>query len=122
MAASDTRERLLAATIDLLGGPGLTAVSARSVANAAGVNQALVFYHFSTVAALVREATRVSTQRGVDHYRPGIAAAALAHAQYAEIIPDLQHIHPGVIRLAARAIRVPISSSRCFASSLMRAL
>lgn len=41
---------------------------------------------------------------GVDHYRPGIAAAALAHAQYAEIIPDLQHIHPGVIRLAARAI------------------
>ncbi|KAG0747410.1 hypothetical protein G6F31_018211 [Rhizopus arrhizus] len=32
---------------------------------------------------------------GVDHYRPGIAAAALAHAQYAEIIPDLQHIHPG---------------------------
>ena len=40
---------------------------------------------------------------GVDHYRPGIAAA-LAHAQYAEIIPDLQHIHPRVIRLAARAI------------------
>ncbi|MDY4340377.1 amidohydrolase family protein [Xanthomonas sp. LF07-6] len=41
---------------------------------------------------------------GVDHYRPGIAAAALAHAQYAELIPDLQHVHPGVIRLAARAI------------------
>ena len=41
---------------------------------------------------------------GVDHYHPGIAAAALAHAQYAEIIPDLQHLHPGVIRLAARAI------------------
>jgi len=41
---------------------------------------------------------------GVDHYRPGIAAAALAHGQYAEIIPDLQHVHPGVIRLAARAI------------------
>ena len=40
----------------------------------------------------------------MDHYRPGIAAAALAHAQYAEIIPDLQHVHPGVIRLAARAI------------------
>lgn len=41
---------------------------------------------------------------GIDHYRPGIAAAALAHGQYAEIIPDLQHVHPGVIRLAARAI------------------
>ena len=41
---------------------------------------------------------------GVDHRQPGIAAAALAHAQYAELIPDLQHVHPGVIRAALRAI------------------
>lgn len=41
---------------------------------------------------------------GVDHYKPGIAAAALAHAEYAELIPDLQHVHPGAIRLAVRAI------------------
>ncbi|MGO1003399.1 N-acetylglucosamine-6-phosphate deacetylase [Lysobacter sp. CA196] len=41
---------------------------------------------------------------GVDHYQPGIAAAALAHAEYAELIPDLQHVHPGAIRLALRAI------------------
>jgi N-acetylglucosamine-6-phosphate deacetylase len=41
---------------------------------------------------------------GVDHRQPGIAAAALAHAQYAELIPDLQHVHPGVIRAAMRAI------------------
>ncbi|MFC3549480.1 N-acetylglucosamine-6-phosphate deacetylase [Lysobacter cavernae] len=41
---------------------------------------------------------------GVDHYRPGIATAALAHAEYAELIPDLQHVHPGVIRAALRAI------------------
>lgn len=41
---------------------------------------------------------------GLDHYRPGIAAAALAHAEYAELIPDLQHVHPGAIRTALRAI------------------
>lgn len=41
---------------------------------------------------------------GVDHRHPGIAAAALAHAEYAELIPDLQHVHPGVIRTALRAI------------------
>ena len=41
---------------------------------------------------------------GVDHYHPGIATAALAHAQYAELIPDLQHVHPGAIRTALRAI------------------
>jgi len=41
---------------------------------------------------------------GVDHYHPGIATAALAHAEYAELIPDLQHVHPGAIRTALRAI------------------
>ncbi len=41
---------------------------------------------------------------GVDHYKPGIAAAALAHAEYAELIPDLQHVHRGAIRMAVRAI------------------
>src|SRR5205085_1780764 len=29
---------------------------------------------------------------------------ALAHAQYAELIPDLLHVHPGAIRVALRAI------------------
>jgi N-acetylglucosamine-6-phosphate deacetylase len=41
---------------------------------------------------------------GVNHYTPGIATAALAHAEYAELIPDLQHVHPGAIRTALRAI------------------
>ncbi|TDB28768.1 N-acetylglucosamine-6-phosphate deacetylase [Stenotrophomonas sp. ATCM1_4] len=41
---------------------------------------------------------------GVDHRNPGIAAAALAHAEYAELIPDLEHVHRGVIRMALRAI------------------
>lgn len=41
---------------------------------------------------------------GMDHYKPGIVDAALAHAEYAEIIPDLQHVHPGAIRAALRAI------------------
>ena len=33
-----------------------------------------------------------------------MVGAALAHAQYAEIIPDLLHVHPGAIRVALRAI------------------
>lgn len=41
---------------------------------------------------------------GVDHYHPGIATAALAHAEYAELIPDLQHVHRGAIHAALRAI------------------
>jgi N-acetylglucosamine-6-phosphate deacetylase len=41
---------------------------------------------------------------GMDHYQPGIVGAALAHAEYAEIIPDLMHVQPGAIRTALRAI------------------
>ena len=40
----------------------------------------------------------------LNHYEPGIVGAALAHAEYAELIPDLQHVHPGAMRAALRAI------------------
>jgi N-acetylglucosamine-6-phosphate deacetylase len=35
---------------------------------------------------------------------PGIVGAALAHARYAELIPDLVHVHPGAMRAALRAV------------------
>ncbi|GAB3663475.1 N-acetylglucosamine-6-phosphate deacetylase [Ramlibacter alkalitolerans] len=38
------------------------------------------------------------------HRMPGMVGAALAHAQFAEIIPDLLHVHPGAIRAALRCI------------------
>ena len=41
---------------------------------------------------------------GLHHREPGLVGAALAQAQYAEIIPDLLHVHPGAIRVALRAI------------------
>jgi len=41
---------------------------------------------------------------GLHHRQPGMVGAALAHARYAEIIPDLVHVHPGAILVALRAI------------------
>ncbi|MDI4632652.1 N-acetylglucosamine-6-phosphate deacetylase [Pelomonas sp. V22] len=38
------------------------------------------------------------------HREPGMVGAALAHAEYAELIPDLQHVHPGAMKAALRAI------------------
>lgn len=38
------------------------------------------------------------------HRKPGMVGAALAHAEYAEIIPDLLHVHPGAIKAAMRSI------------------
>ncbi|WP_020653282.1 N-acetylglucosamine-6-phosphate deacetylase [Massilia niastensis] len=41
---------------------------------------------------------------GMTHYQPGVVGAALAHAEYAEIIPDLQHVSSGALLAALRAI------------------
>lgn len=40
----------------------------------------------------------------LQHRAPGAVGAALAHARFSEIIPDLLHVHPGAIRAALRAI------------------
>lgn len=60
------------------------------------------------VAALQAGATGFThlfnAMSGLHHRDPGMVGAALAHAQRAEIIPDLQHVHPGAIRAALRAI------------------
>jgi N-acetylglucosamine-6-phosphate deacetylase len=41
---------------------------------------------------------------GFSHRAPGMVGAALAHAEFAEVIPDLQHVQPGALRAAMRAI------------------
>ncbi|MBB5018624.1 N-acetylglucosamine-6-phosphate deacetylase [Chitinivorax tropicus] len=41
---------------------------------------------------------------GLHHREPGMVGAALAHAEFSEIIPDLLHVHPGAIRTALRCI------------------
>ncbi|MDR3430089.1 N-acetylglucosamine-6-phosphate deacetylase [Silvimonas sp.] len=38
------------------------------------------------------------------HRAPGMVGAALAHAEYSELIPDLIHVHPGAMKVALRAI------------------
>lgn len=38
------------------------------------------------------------------HRSPGLVGASLAHAKFAEIIPDLLHVHPGAIKVALRSI------------------
>jgi N-acetylglucosamine-6-phosphate deacetylase len=41
---------------------------------------------------------------GLQHREPGMVGAALAHAEYAELIPDLHHVSAGAIHAALRAI------------------
>jgi N-acetylglucosamine-6-phosphate deacetylase len=60
------------------------------------------------VAALAAGATGFThlfnAMTGLHHREPGMAGAALAHGRFAEIIPDLLHVHPGAIHVALRCI------------------
>lgn len=67
---SDTRRRLLDGAIATLRDKGIAGTSARNIAAAAGVNQALVFYHFGTVIELIDAAVRENTAERVVLYRP----------------------------------------------------
>jgi N-acetylglucosamine-6-phosphate deacetylase len=60
------------------------------------------------VEALKRGATSFThlfnAMTALHHREPGLVGAAFAHATYAELIPDLVHVHPGAIKAALRAI------------------
>ncbi len=56
--AGDTRARLLQGALDALRTQGIAGASARNIAAAAGVNQALIFYHFGSVDDLLAAALR----------------------------------------------------------------
>ena len=60
------------------------------------------------VAALAQGASGFThlfnAMTGLHQREPGLVGAALAHACYAEIIPDLVHVHPGAMRAALRCI------------------
>lgn len=70
---SDTRARLLAAAADAVREDGVAAASARTIAARAGVNQALVFYHFGTVGELIEAACRRAVDEAAGHYRSQFA-------------------------------------------------
>ncbi|WP_433128530.1 TetR/AcrR family transcriptional regulator [Micromonospora sp. CA-240977] len=72
---SDTKQRLLDGTIAAIREHGIAGVSARTIAAAAGVNQALVFYHFGSVDDLLTAACRVSTAERVEHWSARLASA-----------------------------------------------
>ncbi|MEU8890644.1 TetR/AcrR family transcriptional regulator [Streptomyces sp. NPDC048442] len=74
MSAAETREKLLVGALRTLTEQGIAKTSARTVAATAGVNQALVFYHFGSVDELLAAACRHGAEQRVAHYRPRLAA------------------------------------------------
>lgn len=71
---ADTRTKLIDAALETLRTQGIAGVSARTIATTAGVNQALVFYHFGSVDDLLAAACVHGSEQRVELYRERFAA------------------------------------------------
>ncbi|MFE0044578.1 TetR/AcrR family transcriptional regulator [Streptomyces albireticuli] len=87
--SEDTRTKLLEGALRSLTEQGIAKTSARSVAAAAGVNQALVFYHFGTVDELLAAACRHGAEQRVALYRERLAEVTTL----AELLPLARELH-----------------------------
>ncbi|MEZ5408946.1 MAG: TetR family transcriptional regulator [Acidimicrobiales bacterium] len=72
-AGEETRTRLLEATLTTLAELGLAKASSRAIARQAGVNQALIFYHFGSYEGLVTAAARLDSERRAARYADRLA-------------------------------------------------
>ncbi|MDN5789919.1 MAG: TetR family transcriptional regulator [Micrococcales bacterium] len=79
--AEATRGRLMSAALEVIRTEGLPAASARTVARVAQANQALIFYHFGTLAGLIEAASNQAVDERVALYRSEFARV--------ESLPDL---------------------------------
>src|SRR5947207_15257968 len=66
--SSDTRERIIAATLQTLEQDGFAETSARAIARNGGFNQALIFYHFGSIAQVLIEAFREVSDEQTGRY------------------------------------------------------
>lgn len=76
MATPGTKDRLVAAALTVVARDGISGASARVIAAEAGVNQALIFYHFNSVEGLLAQASRDVTRRRADRYAQRLATVA----------------------------------------------
>lgn len=108
-----TRERLLKAAIELIAEAGWGGVTTRAVAERAGVNQALVHYHYRSVPGLLREAAYAAMSatfepvmlRLVEAEDPVSALRGMFGA-LAEIDPDAPESRV-VVEATVQAVRDP---------------
>jgi AcrR family transcriptional regulator len=70
---ADTRQRLIDGAIETIRQHGIAGTSARTIAATAGVNQALVFYHFGSVHDLLKAACLAATQDRLDQFEQRLA-------------------------------------------------
>jgi AcrR family transcriptional regulator len=109
-----TRERILRATVELMAEIGIDRVRTRLIAERAGVNPALVHYHFGSVAALVMEAAEDALLRelgpSIELFQSGATIGESVRAILEWIERDGER-SPGSTILAEAMVKATRSSS-----------
>ncbi len=72
MSSAETKQALLHTAFTMVRDHGVGAVTARALAREAGVNQALVYYHFGSLDDLLVEACAEATEALVARYAPAL--------------------------------------------------
>jgi AcrR family transcriptional regulator len=87
-ASRDTPTRIVEAALETLKRDGFAGATSRAIARAGGFNQALIFYHFGNLDALLLAALDRSSAERLERYRRAIAEA--------ETVEDLLSVAAGV--------------------------
>jgi AcrR family transcriptional regulator len=85
-AEASTRERIVQATVELMAETGIDRVRTRAIAERAGVNPALVHYHFGSIAGLVMEAAEHALLRELGPSIDAFVSAATVQEGIAAIL------------------------------------
>jgi AcrR family transcriptional regulator len=89
LPVSTTRDKLLDATLRVVTDQGIAKASARTIATEAGVNQALVFYHFGSVDELLAAACTHGAEQRVGAHRERLAQVT----SFAGLVAAAREIH-----------------------------
>jgi AcrR family transcriptional regulator len=86
---SSTRDRIIEATLRTVREAGFAETTARAIARTGGFNQALIFYHFGSLDAVLREAYAEASARQIEKYR----AAAAEVSSLSDLVRIARRLH-----------------------------
>ena len=126
LAGTDTRERIMRTTLELIGQEGIPAVTNRRVATAAGISLGSLTYHFESQHDLLRESLLLFVGEEVERLA-GLAAGFRARRpDFDEISLEIERVMretgnraQGLVEIelhmrAARDPGIQDASQRCF--------
>lgn len=75
LETSETQQKLIDSALDVFGNKGIDGATVRAIADNAGVNQSLIFYHFGSVPELIIAAVQQMSSARFNVYKEELAKA-----------------------------------------------